>query len=186
MSPHRCPQQAHDELLALRCQLGERSAFDELIRRWALPLRRHVLRVSGDEAAADDLVQEIWLAVVRGIAGLRDPARLRAWLFGIAHRVLVDRMRARYASAVDAGIDLEAIVDDAPAMDRQTLAHAVERGLARVPLLEREVLDLFYLQELSLVDTAAALAIPVGTVKSRLFRAREALRVVLIDSEIAP
>jgi RNA polymerase sigma factor (sigma-70 family) len=186
MPPDHLPLDALDELLALRCQLGERSAFDELIRRWALPLRRHVLRVSGDDAAADDLMQEIWLAVVRGIAGLRDPARLRAWLFGIAHRVLVDRMRARYAAAIDADTDIESIVDEAPAIDRQTLAQAVERGLARVPLLEREVLDLFYLQELSLADTAAVLGIPLGTVKSRLFRAREALRVVLIDSEIAP
>jgi RNA polymerase sigma factor (sigma-70 family) len=179
-------QQAHDELLALRCQLGERAAFDDLIRTWAPSLRRHVLRVSGYDSAADDLVQEIWLGVVKGIARLRDPARLRSWLFGIAHRVLVDRLRTSYSAAIDADVDVDSIAGDARTLDREAVAQEVERGLSRVALLEREVLDLFYLQELSLADVAAALDVPVGTVKSRLFRAREALRVVLVNSEIAP
>ena len=186
MSPIHPPHPAQDELLALRCQLGERAAFDELIRTWAPPLRRHVIRVTGDVTAADDLVQEIWLALVQGIARLREPARLRSWLFGIAHRVLVQRLRGYYAAAIDPAVDIDAIAFEPQTHDRHSIAQEIERGLARLPPTEREVLDLFYLQELSLADISDVLSVPIGTVKSRLFRARQALRTLLAHSEIAP
>jgi RNA polymerase sigma factor (sigma-70 family) len=164
-----------DALVAVRCQLGERAAFDELIRRWAMPLRRFVGRVAGD-AEADELVQDIWLRVLQGIGRLQDPTRLRPWLFGIAHRRLMDRLRERYASPLDADADPDALALDPPDPDRDIEARQLERGLARVPAAEREVLSLFYLDELALAEVAQVLAIPVGTVKSRLFRARHLLR----------
>src|SRR5574338_965862 len=87
-----------DELLAIRCQLGERAAFEELIRRWNDPLWRYVRRIAGEDDGAADLVQEIWLRVIRGMSRLREPARLRPWLFGVARRVAMDRLRQRYAA----------------------------------------------------------------------------------------
>ena len=166
-----------DALLAVRCQLGERDAFDDLIRRWAQPLRRHVARVAGDAHAADELVQDIWLRVVQGIGRLQDPRKFRPWLFGIAHRRLMDELRERYASpAMDDATALDALAADAPDADRALVVRELERGLARLPAGERDVLSLFYLEELSLADTAQALSVPVGTVKSRLFRARQLLR----------
>ncbi len=173
-----------DALLAVRCQLGERTAFDELIRCWAQPLRRYVLRVSGDADSADDLVQEIWIGVVRGIGQLRDTTKLRSWLFGIAHRTLIDRLRARYAMPLDAEFDIGDIAMQDFSADREEARAAVERGLALLPMPERDLLTLFYLQELSLTEIAAALLIPVGTVKSRLFRARRSLRDQLNQQEI--
>ena len=170
-----------DELLVLRCQLGERPAFDQLIGRWVLPLRRHVLRVTGDADAADELTQEIWLRVVQGIGRLREAAGFRPWLFGIAHRVLVDRLRQRYGAAAMVPVDPDLAGDAAadPAGDRESAARDVERGLQRLPALEREVLTLFYLEDLSLADLATLLDVPLGTVKSRLFRARQQLRQTL-------
>jgi RNA polymerase sigma factor (sigma-70 family) len=175
-----------DELLALRCQLGERAAFDELIQRWAEPLRRYVLRSSGDVDAADDLVQEIWVAVVQGIAHLRDAARFRSWLFGIAHRTLMNRLRASYATVVDSATDVHDVAAQELSNDREESLRAVEQGLALLPLPERDVLTLFYLQELSLAEIASVMLVPVGTVKSRLFRARGLLRDRLIQKEITP
>lgn len=96
-STNTTTDQRADELLGIRCQLGERAAFDELIERYATRLRAYVRRVADDDAEADDLVQDTWLRVLRGLPGLRQPARLRSWLFGIAHRVLIDRLRLRYA-----------------------------------------------------------------------------------------
>jgi RNA polymerase sigma-70 factor (ECF subfamily) len=164
-----------DALLAVRCQLGERDAFDELIRRWAQPLRRHVARVAGDARTADELVQDIWLGVVKGIGRLQDPRKFRPWLFGIAHRRLMEELRGRYA-APEADVALDEFEADGRDPDRELLAREVERGLARLPASERDVLSLFYFEELSLADVAQALAVPVGTVKSRLFRARQLLR----------
>lgn len=184
MQPDSTSQPA-DELLVLRCQLGERPAFDALIARWAVPLRRHVLRVTGDADAADELTQEIWLGVVQGIGRLRDAARFRPWLFGIAHRVLMDRLRRRYGAAAMVPIDTELIGDGAadPAGDRESAARDVDAGLQRLPPIEREVLTLFYLEGLSLADLANLLQVPLGTVKSRLFRARSLLRQTLLTPE---
>ena len=168
-----------DALIAVRCQLGERPAFDDLIRRWAQPLRNHVLRVVGDPNVADDLVQDIWLGILQGIGRLQDPTRLRPWLFGIAHRRLMDRLRERYAAPVASADALEELVDDQPSPDFDLEARDLQAGIAALPAAEREALGLFHLQGLSLVEIAEALAVPVGTVKSRLFRARRQLRIHL-------
>ena len=89
----------------------------------------------------------------------------------------MDHLRGRYAApAVDAEAADEIAVD-LPDPDRDLEARELERGLQRLPPFEREVLSLFYLEELSLAEVAQVLAIPVGTVKSRLFRARNLLRL---------
>lgn len=170
-------QARHDELLAIRCQLGERAAFDELIERYADRLRGYVRRVANSESEADDLVQDTWLRILRGMPGLREPARLRSWLFGIAHRVLIDRLRLRYAEPAHAPI--EVLVDEADLQDEHLRQDQVEHGLAALAPPEREAVVLFYLEQLSLAEMAEVAAVPVGTVKSRLHRARTQLRAVL-------
>jgi len=165
-----------DELLVVRCQLGERSAFEELTERWHLPLWKYVRRVAGNDDAASDAMQDVWLRVLRGIVRLRDGSKLRPWLFGIARNVLMDRLRQRYASPPPADIDLSDIGGDTIPDPLEEDMTALEDELARLPETEREVLTLFYLQELSLSEVADVLRVPVGTVKSRLFRARHMLR----------
>jgi RNA polymerase sigma factor (sigma-70 family) len=167
-----------DELLALRCQLGERAAFDALITRWHEPLMRYLRGLSDGQSAAD-LAQETWIRVFRGITRLREPAKLRAWLFGIAHRVAIDRLRAKYAKPSMADVDLAQVEFDDTGMNLEEEIATLEQGLANLAVIEREVLTLFYLQELSLEEMAEVLGIPLGTVKSRLFRARHILRSAL-------
>lgn len=175
-----------DDLLAVRCQLGEREAFDELIRRWHEPLWKYARRLTGDEDAAADTVQETWLRVLRGIARLRDPARLRAWLFGIARRVVMDRLRASYSEPAMVALDE---VDPGSADDGRDLAddtHTLHEELNQLPLLEREVLVLFYLRELTLGELSEVLGVPVGTIKSRMFRARQSLRRQMEGKGVQP
>ena len=174
--PRRDDDTRSDALLAVRCQLGERAAFDDLIRRWAQPLRRYVARVTGNSDAADEVVQDIWLRVLQGIGRLQEPAKLRAWLFGIAHRRVMDRLREHYAAPITDGADPESLAADSIDLDLAFDIRDLERGLQQLPPIEREVLSLFYLDELSLSDVALVLALPTGTVKSRLFRARKLLR----------
>lgn len=168
---------ALDELLVVRCQLGERDAFDELIVRWYEPVWRYAVRLTGDEDAARDVAQDVWLRVLRGIARLRDGSKLRAWLFGIARRTLMDRLRDQYAAPRVEDIDVADIAEKEELLDdREEELLALRRELGRLPLLEREALTLFYLKELSLAEVAEVLGVPIGTVKSRLFRARKLLR----------
>jgi RNA polymerase sigma-70 factor (ECF subfamily) len=173
-----------DELLAIRCQLGEPEAFTELVERWHEPIRRYVRRVADNDEMAGDIVQDIWLRVLRGMPRLRDPARLRAWLFGIARRSVMDRLRQRYTEPEPASLDdVDVAIGDAVDDDVEQLA-LLREELTRLPFVEREVLVLFYLRELTLAQLADILAVPVGTVKSRLFRARRLLRQQLVDRGI--
>jgi RNA polymerase sigma-70 factor (ECF subfamily) len=165
-----------DELLAVRCQLGERAAFDELIVRWHVPLWRYLRRLSGNDDIAGDLAQESWVRILRGLSSLRDASRLRPWIFGIARRVAMDRLREQYMRNSVEDASIEAIA--APAADEHLESDlaALEAGLAALPPRERETLALFYLRELTIEQMAVLLEVPAGTVKSRLFRARELLR----------
>ena len=171
------PPAIEDERLALRCLLGEPAAFDELIARWHGGIWRYARRMTGSDDDADEVVQDVWLRVVRGLPKLQEPARIRAWIFGIARRVLMDRLRARYTSPTIADIELDTI-EQAPAEDDDLRSRIgeMEAALAALPVIERDVLALFYLDELSLAEVAAVAGVPVGTVKSRLFRARQLLR----------
>lgn len=144
--------------------------------------------MTGRDDDAAELVQETWLRVLRGMPGLRDPARLRPWLFGIARRVFMDRLRTRYVTddatspASDVDIAGSEVIDESAAIDTSGLAQEIEAlrdELGELPLTERETLTLFYLRELSLAEVADIQAVPVGTVKSRLNRARRMLRVRL-------
>lgn len=183
-SPNIDETRARDELLAVRCQLGERDAFDDLIARWHGPLWSFVRRLTGDDDLAHDTLQDTWLRVLRGIASLRDGARLRAWLFGIARRAVMDRLREKYREAhiVDEDVEAHAAADE-PWPSRQDL-DAVQDQLMRLPFAERELLTLFYLRELSLAELAEVLAVPLGTVKSRLFRARALMRAQLTNQGV--
>jgi RNA polymerase sigma factor (sigma-70 family) len=169
---------ARDELLAIRCQMGEPAAFDDLIARWHGPLWTYVRRLAGSDDAAREIVQDLWVRVIRGMPRLRDPAKLRPWLFGIARRTLMDRYREQYARPAATDVDINEIPATDPwTDDRREHLHELEQALAALPLVEREVLTLFYLDELSLSDAAEALGVPIGTIKSRLFRARKMLRL---------
>jgi len=174
-----------DELVAVRCQLGERPAFDLLLERWHAPLAAYVTRLAGDDEVARDVVQDTWVRVLRGIGRLSDPAKIGAWLFGIARRALMDRLRARYGEPPRASVEVDALSadeDDAAAERELELCDdvaALRAELAELPFAEREVLTLFYLGELSLAEVAAVLEVPQGTVKSRLFRARRMLAQAL-------
>lgn len=173
----RSREAARQELLVVRCQLGEREAFDELVDRWHLPIWRYVRRLVGRDTEAEEVTQEVWLRILRGILALEDPARLPAWIFTIARRAVMDRLRVRYAQASLVPLEEEPAVllgteePDLGWMDEEIL----EQALLELSPMEREVLVLFHLQELTLREVAEVLGIPPGTVKSRLSRARVAL-----------
>ncbi|WP_433217088.1 RNA polymerase sigma factor [Microtetraspora malaysiensis] len=172
-----------DELLVVRAQLGERAALAELLARWRVPVWTYVRRML-DAERADDVTQEIWLAVVRGLPRLREPGRFAPWLFTIARRSVTDRLRGEYAWAKEAPVVDDVVAEDpAEAMvDRVALVSF----LADLPVLEREILVLFYLEDLPVEECADICRIPTGTVKSRLNRARRLLREHLEEKGYRP
>ncbi|MCC5034692.1 sigma-70 family RNA polymerase sigma factor [Streptomyces sp. WAC 00631] len=168
-----------DGLLVVRCQLGEREAFPELVRAWHGPLWRYVRAMVGSPHLTEDLTQEVWVAVVRGLPRLRQPERFAPWLFTIARRAVTDHLRQAYRASETPMDEAGAVVDDSLGSLLTTMQ--VEAGLGGLPPPEREVLILFHLQDLPLAACAEVLGVPVGTVKSRLHRARRMLRGVLAE-----
>ncbi|WP_051742118.1 RNA polymerase sigma factor [Kitasatospora sp. MBT66] len=189
-----------DALLVVRCQLGEREAFGELVDVWHAPLWRYLRGVSGGSPhLADDLSQETWVAVLRGLPGLRRPERFAPWLFTIARRVLSNHLRREYrapetsartraaetssetGTGTATAADTEAAVEADQVLDDLLTTMQVEAGLGDLPPQEREVLILFHLEDLPLAVCAEVLGVPTGTVKSRLHRARRMLRSALVE-----
>jgi RNA polymerase sigma-70 factor (ECF subfamily) len=169
-----------DVLLVVRCQLGEREAFRELVAVWHPPLWRYVRGMVGSSHLADDLVQEAWVAAVRGLPRLRQPERFAPWLFTIARRAVTDHVRQTYRAPETTVEDATAVAAD-DELGGVLTTMRIEAGLVALPPLEREVLILFHLQDLPLASCAEVLGVPVGTVKSRLHRARRMLRARLAE-----
>jgi RNA polymerase sigma-70 factor (ECF subfamily) len=144
---------------------------------------------SHDRALADDLAQETLVRALEHADQLRDPERLRSWLFGILANSWRDHLRA-LRPTVDVDALADECVSDSPAPDeiygRAQIATRVRAAVARLPMGQRQVLTLVDLEELSYAEVAAALGIPIGTVMSRLCRARAALREQLRQPAAAP
>ena len=176
----RTAARTRDELLALRCQSGEPAAFGELIAAFERPLRYYVQKLLGDEDRSYDVLQEVWLKAFRSIRSLVEPAALRVWLYRLAHGLTVDHIRRRHVRQV--AEQERALPDTAGEPDPEFTrvdAQAIHRALDELTPQHREVLVLFFLEEMSLEDIADVVRCPVGTVKSRLHYAKRALGELL-------
>ncbi|MEX2168130.1 MAG: RNA polymerase sigma factor [Pirellulales bacterium] len=170
-------------LLAVRWQRGDRSSFDGIVELWERPLFYYLRRLAASEEDAWELLQEAWLKVVKSLGTLRDPHTLPAFLYTTARNTALSRMRGR---VLETNYDFaDNLLDDRSIDDHAALENAeeVHRALDQLPLAQREALTLHYLQDLSLDDIASVLNVPLGTVKSRLFYAKRALRDILTTGE---
>lgn len=175
----RGPEQVLDEYLVVLSQAGSHQALSRLVARWSPRLLRYSARTLTSTDGADDVVQETWRAVLRGLPRLKDPARFPAWIYGIATRKCADVVRARRRGrrlveriGAQAAINGHVVEPAHGAEARLDLAAA----LGRLPPEQRITVSLHYGEDLAVEDVAAALGIPVGTVKSRLHTARATLR----------
>jgi len=162
-----------DEALMLEFQRGSRDAFAELFDRYHGPLYGFFRRrlASHDYARAEDLAQETFLVVIRVPSRYEPRALVRTYLYGIALKLLAEerRRRAKAPAALEAGP--EPATDDAS--DKVLW---VRQALEKLDTIDREVLMLREYEQLSYSEIAHLLRVPVNTVRSRLFRARMALK----------
>jgi RNA polymerase sigma-70 factor (ECF subfamily) len=173
-----------DAALLRKAEQGDESAFLQLYERHRTPVFRFACRMLGSASQAEDVTQECFLAILRRPEGYQpDRASLRTYLCAIARNLAFKQLRRQ---------GQETTSDDppegAPGPDerdplRQVIeeeaAEAVRRAVGALPPLQREVVVLFEYQDMSLAETAAVCGIDVGTVKSRLHRARGRLRRAL-------
>ena len=169
-----------DEDLMRRTAAGDREAFARLYRKHHATVFRFARLMTGSSEAAEDVVQEVFLGLMRG-AGRYDPARamVTTYLYGAARRQIRRRLlRDRFFVSLD---DTASEVSAAPspsaadALSRARDVHDVRRAVLALPARYREVIVLCDLQDVSYADAAAVLSCAIGTVRSRLHRGRHLL-----------
>jgi RNA polymerase sigma factor (sigma-70 family) len=190
--------QETDENLMKRFGRGEAAAFEILYRRHELKVFRYLQRNVKNEASANDLMQEVWFAIVRGAANYQPTAKFTTWLFTIAHNRMVDMIRANHRlQSLDAGEAADSQGGDSQgpslldrlAVDRkleplsqvqsQDEAAALLNAVAQLPAEQRSAFLLQAEGELSVEEIANATGSNFETVKSRLRYARAKLRQLL-------
>jgi RNA polymerase sigma-70 factor (ECF subfamily) len=181
-------QESDDELL-LRIQSGDEQAFVTLYRRRQAALYRFVLHMSGSAPVAEDVIQEVFLALIRHDCGF-DPERgsLSGYLFGIARKLVLRHLeRGRSDVALETEFDdfsvpeLAVYPDPLADMTRRESIDSLRRAVHVLPRRYREVVVLCDLEELDYRDAAVVLGCPIGTVRSRLHRARGLLLEKLLQ-----
>jgi RNA polymerase sigma-70 factor (ECF subfamily) len=168
-----------------RARRGDVDAFSALFGRYQGPLSRYAAHMCGRDAA-DDVVQETFLAVLRQ-SGRYDGSRgtVAGYLFGIARHMALKRVSAREVAASDCGADdrgLPEAAEQASVLDSLTRAETIEAVRAAVhslPPVFREVIVLCELQEMDYSEAAEVAQCPIGTIRSRLHRARAMLMTKL-------
>lgn len=181
------PATPEDARLLARVAGGDRTALAGLAERYGQPLFAYLSTLLGDRTTAEEALQDTLLAVWRGAGAFQGRSAVSTWLFGIARRQAYTRLRRHRPELVD-DEQLADMADDAEGPESLALARlradALQAAVRRLRPLHREVLVLAFWQGLSHAELAEILEIPRGTVKSRLSKARSALRRLLEEEDL--
>ena len=173
---------------------GREAGFEELVRRYQRPIAAYVYRMVGDYDAALDLTQEVFIKVYNSLTRYRSEFKFSTWIYKIAHNAAIDHLR-RYSvreQTLSSGIDGERRevalesrrLTPEQESEKKERCSEIEAVVHLLPAAYRELIVLRHSQDLSYDEIAEVTGLPLGTVKNRLFRAREAMRDQLMQRGI--
>jgi RNA polymerase sigma-70 factor (ECF subfamily) len=173
---------ASERELIERCRRGEEAAFRDLIDQYKDLVFALIARTVADRSRAEDLAQDVFLRVHRGLPYFRGDARLSTWIYRIVANVCA---QARVPTAPHVSLDDErtSVSVQPAAPDRHPgdleLSDRLEKAIARLPTNQRLLIAAHYLKGVRYEDLADAMRLPLGTVKTQLYRAKQQLRRLL-------
>jgi len=173
-------------LLISRARGGDREAFGELVEQYRDNVYRLAYRMCGNAYDADEAAQEAFVAAWRALPNFRGDAKFSTWLYRLTTNAAIDVMRREKRHKTVGDGEMVDLADDADSpqetVERTEQQEAVQKALATLSEEYREVLLLRYMEELDYAEIAEVLQLPSGTVKSRINRAKAALKTALLKS----
>ncbi|BBM85882.1 RNA polymerase sigma factor [Candidatus Uabimicrobium amorphum] len=166
------------EYLVLSSQKGDSDALEKLIDHWQPRLLKHAWYLTGDGEVAKDMVQEAWMAAMKSFRNLQDPSRFRSWIYKIVTHKCADWVRRCQRQQ-----KCYSEIPKVPQSEEVQNNDAFYIALNSLSKQHKTVLSLYYLEEMSVAEVAEILSISTGTVKSRLYHAREKLKLKLEGSQ---
>jgi RNA polymerase sigma-70 factor (ECF subfamily) len=173
---------------------GREAAFEELVRRYQRPIASYVYRMVGDYDAALDLTQEVFIKVYNSLSRYRSEFKFSTWIYKIAHNTAIDHLRRhtvrdQIMTADGDGPRSEIAIESRrltpeQESEREERRSEIESVVQSLPAAYRELIVLRHSHDLSYDEIAEVTGLPLGTVKNRLFRAREAMRDLLVPRGI--
>jgi len=188
------PNNLADGDLVLTAVSGREAAFEELVRRYQRPIASYVYRMVGDYDAALDLTQEVFIKIYNSLSRYRSEFKFSTWIYKIAHNTAIDHLRRHTVrdQIMTAGGDSprsEIAIESRrltpeQESEREERRLEIESVVQSLPAAYRELIVLRHSHDLSYDEIAEVTGLPLGTVKNRLFRAREAMRDLLVPRGI--
>ena len=173
-------------LLISRARGGDRDAFGELVEQYRDNVYRLAYRMCGNAYDADEAAQEAFVAAWRALPNFRGDAKFSTWLYRLTTNAAIDVMRREKRHQTVGDGEMIEVADDADSpqetVERTEQQETVQKALATLSEEYREVLLLRYMEELDYAEIAEVLQLPSGTVKSRINRAKAALKAALLKS----
>jgi RNA polymerase sigma-70 factor, ECF subfamily len=168
-------ERLYEQLLVTRCQAGDNDAFEELVARYHPRIRYYCRRMLPREEQVDDVLQDVWFAVFRALPRLADPTAFAAWLYRIARDMSSIRWRKPHP---ELPLETPELVEEQSRGDEfdQEDAQEIHAAMGQLAIEHREVLILRFLEDMSYEQISKVTECPVGTVRSRLYYAKLALR----------
>jgi RNA polymerase sigma-70 factor (ECF subfamily) len=173
---------------------GREESFEELVRRYQRPIVGYVFRMLGDDHASLDVTQEVFIKVYNSLHRYSSDYKFSTWLYRIAHNATIDHIRRNSANtqsieteSADGAYQLQIESrDPSPEKDRERKEWRteIEAVVKRLPTAYRELILLRHSNDLSYDEIAEVTGLPLGTVKNRLFRAREMMREIFVGRGI--
>ena len=185
-------QAIDDSVLIRQCQNGDRSAFDALVRQYEQKAFQYAVRLTRDPDEAADVVAEAFVRVYNAIGNFRSQSAFGTWLYRILTNCYLDHRKkdkSRFQTSLESSVQIEGgeverqIQDPAPGpadeAERSAREAAVQEALSQMPEYQKAMLIMYHVENLTYEEISEALDLPLGTVKSRLNRARHSLRDLL-------
>lgn len=168
-----------DGLLVLEYQSGNKKALSLLVNKHHHQLCKQSFWYTKNAEASKDIVQDCWSIIMKKLGNLKDPNSFRSWATKIVIRKSLDAIKKDKKTLLTKESYYVDVVVDGSEVDKESQFYKLTQAIKELPLNQQTVLKLFYIEEYSLNEICEIMEVSIGTIKSRLFHAREKLKTIL-------